>query len=63
MKRRILREKEVLEITGLSRSTLRRRVEKSEFPQPVHLGTEDSRAIGWRSEDVYDWIDSLPYAA
>ncbi|MYA59612.1 MAG: AlpA family transcriptional regulator [Chloroflexi bacterium] len=59
MRRRILRLPEVLELTGLSRSTLYRRVEAGEFPQPVKLGGPNSRAVGWLEEDVSGWLGRL----
>ena len=62
-RRRILRLPEVLEITGLSRTTIWRRVRDGSFPQPVRLGAEGTRAIGWWDQDIYDWIDSLSTAA
>ena len=55
----ILRMPEVLHRTGLSRTTLWRRVKASEFPQPVRLGGPSSRAVGWRAEDVQQWVRGL----
>ena len=63
MTRKILRPKEVLETTGLSKTTLWRRVKSQHFPQPLRLGGPDSRAVGWLAKDVDDWIDGLPPAA
>ena len=60
---RILRLPEVIEITGLSRTTIWRRDRDGSFPQPIRLGGEGTRAIGWRDQDIYDWIDSLSTAA
>jgi prophage regulatory protein len=51
---RILRDSEVRERTGLSRTTRWRLIRKGTFPQPV-LITE--RAIGWRETDIQLWID------
>ena len=62
-KRKILRLKEVLDRTGLSRTTLWRRVKSGQFPPPVRLGGPDSRAVGWLAEDLDDWFDDLRPAA
>lgn len=51
---RILRCHDVLETTGLSRSTIYRMMERDEFPKPTKLGV---RAIGWRQSAVIGWID------
>ncbi|MYB46043.1 MAG: AlpA family phage regulatory protein [Acidimicrobiia bacterium] len=60
---RVVRLPEVLEITGLSRTTIWRREREGSFPAPFRLGGEGTRAVGWREQDIYDWIDSLPSAA
>ena len=60
---RLVRLPEVLEITGLSRTTIWRRAREGSFPSPVRLGGERTRAVGWREQDIYDWIDSLSSAA
>ena len=60
MKNRILRAKQVTEAIGLSRTTLWRRVRDGQFPKPVKLGPT---AIGWRSAEVEEWLDSRPEAS
>ena len=50
---------EVIDITGLSRTTIWRRERDGSFPQPIRLGGEHTRAVGWREQDIYDWIDNL----
>ncbi len=59
MRCRILRLPEVLERTGLSRSTLFRRMRAGEFPQSVKLGGASSRAVGWFEDEVDAWMDGL----
>ena len=59
MRNRIMRLPEVLELTGLSKSTLYRRMKAGEFPQPVRLGGPRCRAVGWLADEVYAWIDRL----
>lgn len=58
----ILRMPDVLQRTGLSRTTLWRRVKSGQFPRPLRLGGPNSRAVGWRSQDVLDWVNSRPAA-
>ncbi|MDE0658605.1 MAG: AlpA family phage regulatory protein [Gammaproteobacteria bacterium] len=53
---RILRIGEVARRTGLSEATLYRMAHTGRFPTPVRLG---KRAIGWRREDVDEWVDDL----
>lgn len=54
---RILRIKEVVEITGLSRSTIWRREqdENSDFPKRISLGVG---SVGWRASDIEAWVRS-----
>ena len=52
----ILRTKDVLNVVGIARTTLWRRVKSGDFPQPVRLGGAGSRAVGWRSGDVEQWL-------
>lgn len=50
---RILRIKAVLDRTGLSRSTLYRKVQSGTFPKQVHIST---RCAGWRESAVNAWM-------
>jgi prophage regulatory protein len=50
---RIIRLKEVIETTGLSRSTLYSYIEQGIFPKSVPLG---GRCVGWVESEVADWI-------
>ena len=50
---RFLRLPEVLERTGLSRSTIYLRLAEGRFPQPVALG---GRAVGWIEAEVDEWV-------
>jgi len=45
---RVVRLPEVLEITGLSRTTIWRRERYGSLPSPFRLGGERTRAVGWR---------------
>jgi prophage regulatory protein len=50
---RFLRIKAVLERTGLSRSTLYRRMQNGTFPKNVQIST---RCAGWRESAVNAWV-------
>jgi len=41
--------------TGLSRSSIYLKVSQGEFPAPISLG---SRAVGWLSSEIDEWIAS-----
>jgi prophage regulatory protein len=49
---RILRLNAVLDLTGLSRSTLYRKVAEGSFPRQVQLS---SRCVGWRTSAITEW--------
>jgi len=51
----IWRLPDVLDQTGLSRSTIYELIRLDDFPRQIKLGP---RAVGWLSEDVLDWINS-----
>lgn len=50
---RILRLNAVLDRTGLSRSTLYRKVQTGTFPKQVRIAT---RCTGWRESSINDWM-------
>ncbi|ANI17533.1 AlpA family transcriptional regulator [Pseudomonas citronellolis] len=50
---RIIRLKEVIDSTGLARSTIYKYIGEGAFPKPVSLG---DRCVGWVDSEVYDWI-------
>ena len=55
----VLREKQVIAVTGLSRSSIwafcnpRHRYYDPTFPKPIKLG---ARAVGWRASEVFLWV-------
>ncbi len=53
--KRILRLKDVLEITGYSRAALYRELKRG-FPKPIKLGK--TRCIGWPIEIIDHWYQS-----
>lgn len=50
---RIIRLKEVMDLTGISRSTIYKYISDNEFPIPVPLG---DRCVGWLESEVHGWI-------
>ena len=52
MIKKIYRLPEVMNTTGLSRSSIYLRVSTDEFPKPVKIGR---RAIGWPEESIIAW--------
>ena len=50
------RTRAVLEATGLSRTTLCRRVRAGDFPPAIRLGGPESRCVGWHRRDVEAWV-------
>ncbi|MFP7836552.1 helix-turn-helix transcriptional regulator [Pseudomonas aeruginosa] len=50
---RIIRLKEVIDSTGLARSTIYKYIKENTFPKPVSLG---DRCVGWVDSEVHDWI-------
>lgn len=50
---RIVRLKTVLDRTGLTRSTLYRKVERGTFPKRVRISP---RCIGWRESEIEEWL-------
>ena len=58
----ILRTLAVLELTGLSRTSLWRRIRDGDFPAAVRLGGPNSRAVGWRRSEIEQWLEERPRA-
>lgn len=54
---RLIRQDEVIERTGLSRTTIWRREKGGSFPKRVRLG---DNSVAWREEEIEDWIESRP---
>ena len=52
----ILKLKEVMNKTGLSKSTIYKWIDAGKFPAPKQLG---ERSVGWISTDIDNWIMSL----
>lgn len=57
---RMLRRKEVEQITGRSRSSIYADIENGTFPKPVKIG---ARAIAWPESVIREWIAERVVAA
>ena len=56
---RLLRRRQVEEITGLSRSSIYRLMRNGDFPVPVRVGPS---AVRWKASDISAWLESRPLA-
>lgn len=54
---RILRQKEVSIITGISRTSIWRLEKKGLFPKRRDLG---AKCVGWLEEDIKSWLETRP---
>ena len=52
---RYIRLPEVIDRTGLAKSTIYLKIKSGNFPPPVKLGT---RASGWRDSDITKWQEN-----
>tara|TARA_R100000664_G_C2757106_1_gene145177 strand:- start:2220 stop:2408 length:189 start_codon:yes stop_codon:yes gene_type:complete len=50
----ILRLKEVMDKTGVPRSTIYKYMKEGVFPQKINLS---SRSVGWIESEVNEWIE------
>ncbi len=50
---RLIKLKEVMDCTGLARSTIYKYISEQAFPKPVPLG---ERAVAWVESEIQDWI-------
>ncbi len=50
---KIIRLQQVMEVTGLGRSTIYKYVSGNWFPKPIPLG---GRSVGWLESEVREWI-------
>ena len=55
VQRRILRRRDVEQLTGLGKPSLYRLIRAGAFPRPVKLG---SRMSGWLSGEVEEWVEA-----
>lgn len=52
---KLIKLKDVIEMTTLSKATIYRLMSKGAFPRAAPLG---ARAVAWKQSDVIEWIDS-----
>ncbi|MDR7125448.1 AlpA family phage regulatory protein [Pseudotabrizicola sp. 4114] len=57
---RLLRAKQVAEMTGLSVSTFYAQIRRGVFPKPLQTGPN---TVAWRYGDIIGWINSLQEVA
>ncbi|EGQ8014062.1 TPA: AlpA family transcriptional regulator [Vibrio cholerae] len=50
---KVIRLKEVIELTGLSKSSIYRMASDDKFPKPLSLG---ARSVGWIESEVTQWL-------
>ncbi|MEZ9871807.1 AlpA family phage regulatory protein [Vibrio toranzoniae] len=50
---RLLRLKEVIQVTGISRSSLYKYLNEGQFPHPISLG---ARSVAWIDHEIQAWI-------
>jgi prophage regulatory protein len=50
---RLIRLKEVMNITGLGRSSIYKFMTEGNFPQSIALG---ERAVAWESSEIEEWV-------
>ena len=57
---RFMRRREVLELLGLSHTTVYKMVDEGRFPRPLRIGPNTTR---WRSDQVTEWMEAQMKAA
>lgn len=55
--KRLLRNREVRTMAGLSNSQLYLLIQRGEFPAPIKL-SQHGRSVAWLESDVIAWIDA-----
>jgi|AntRauTorcE11898_2_1112593.scaffolds.fasta_scaffold41705_1 prophage regulatory protein len=56
MNMKLIRIKEVMDRTGLARSTIYKYISEEKFPQPTKLGP---RTVAWVESEIENWINDL----
>ncbi len=57
---RIIGQKDVQQMTNLSRTTLWRMEREGHFPRRLRLS---NTRVGWKAQEVVEWIESRPRGA
>jgi prophage regulatory protein len=50
----IIKLPSVINITGISRTSIYNRIEEGTFPKQINLG---ERSVGWVKSEILEWID------
>ena len=53
----LLKMKDVIRVTGLSRSNIYKLISEKRFPASYKLST---RRVGWKKTEIDQWIDTRP---
>jgi len=53
---RLIRLKEVMNLTALGRSTIYKKMKEGTFPKTVSLG---DRAVAWIESEIEEWIEEI----
>lgn len=53
MSMKLIRIKDVMDRTGLAKSTIYKYISTKQFPKPIKLGT---RAVAWVESEIENWI-------
>ena len=56
---KLIKLREVMRITSLSRSTIYQAITDGRFPKPLRTG---ARGVAWVEQEVLDWIATRPRA-
>jgi prophage regulatory protein len=51
---KILKLAEVMDITGIGRSTIYLRIKEGKFPKPVKTGIQ---SVGWIESEIQTWLN------
>ncbi len=55
MTEKLIRIREVMERTGLSRTVLYRKIQHDDFPKPIRI---TARCVAWREIEIDEWINA-----
>lgn len=55
MSMKLIRIKDVMDRTGLARSTIYKYISEGKFPRPIKLG---ARAVAWVETEIDGWIQA-----
>jgi predicted DNA-binding transcriptional regulator AlpA len=57
LKDRTLRWPDILFVTGLTKSQVKEKIKRDEFPMPFRI-TDSGRSLGWHASEVEAWVAS-----